>query len=59
MLILIGKSNGVFLTRILFVGGVTVGSFANVPLARKNEFRQLILKSKPLHAVGYLFINYT
>lgn len=41
-----------------FVGGPTVGSFATVPLARKNEFRQLILKSKPLHTVGYLFINY-
>lgn len=42
-----------------FVGGNPVGSFANVPAIRKNEFRQLILKSKPLHAVGYLFINYT
>ncbi len=43
---------------MVFIGGNPVGSFANVPLARKAEFRQLIIKSKHLHIVGSLFINY-
>lgn len=42
-----------------FIGGQTLGTFANVDEERKNEFRQLILKSKPVQAVGYLFVNYT
>ena len=32
--------------------------FANVDEDRKDEFRQLILKLKPAHTVGYLFVNY-
>lgn len=41
-----------------FIGGSTLGSFANVPIARKAEFRELILKLKQVQAVGFLFINY-
>lgn len=41
-----------------FIGGATVGSIANVPLVRKNEFRELILKLKPVQNVGLLYINY-
>jgi uncharacterized protein YmfQ (DUF2313 family) len=41
-----------------FVGGSPVGSFANVAEGRKDEFRQLILRLKPVQTVGYLFINY-
>ena len=41
-----------------FIGGNTLGSFANVPASRHNEFRQLILKLKPVQNVGFLFINY-
>ncbi len=41
-----------------FIGGNTLGSFANVDANRKNEFRQLILKIKPVQTVAYLFINY-
>lgn len=41
-----------------FVGGTPVGTFANVDADRKKEFRQLILKIKPVQSVGYLFINY-
>lgn len=41
-----------------FIGGNTVGSFADVSAARKAEFRQLILKIKPVQTVGFLFINY-
>lgn len=32
--------------------------FADVPLNRKDEFRQLILKIKPTQTVALLFINY-
>lgn len=41
-----------------FIGGAPIGTFANVDIERKNEFRQLILKTKPVQTVGYLFINY-
>lgn len=41
-----------------FVGGNPVGTFANVPAVRKEEFRQLIIRIKPVQAVGFLFINY-
>ncbi len=41
-----------------FIGGNPIGSFANVDVARKIEFRQLILKTKPVQNIGYLFINY-
>jgi uncharacterized protein YmfQ (DUF2313 family) len=30
----------------------------NVDAGRKDEFRQLILKTKPAQAVGFLFVNY-
>lgn len=35
-----------------------VTAIASVPLVRKKEFRQLILKLKPVQTVGYLLINY-
>lgn len=47
------------LSATFFIGGPTLGSFANVPLTRHDEFRQLILKFKPLSTVGFLFIHYT
>lgn len=47
------------LVSTFFIGGPTLGSFANVPLARHDEFRQLILKLKPVQNVGFLFIHYT
>ncbi len=46
------------ITRTFFIGGATKGSFADVDLNRKDEFRQLILKLKPVKSVGYLLINY-
>ena len=42
-----------------FIGGATLGSFANVDESRKEEFRQLILILKPVQNIGFLFINYT
>lgn len=41
-----------------FVGGQTLGTFANVDVERKTELRQLILKIKPIQTIAYLFINY-
>lgn len=46
------------LRNTFFIGGDPLGSFANVPENRKDEFRQLILRLKPAHMVGYLLINY-
>lgn len=40
------------------IGGQTFGTFADVDVNRKDEFRQLILKLKPAQTVGLLFINY-
>jgi hypothetical protein len=42
-----------------FIGGFPQGTFANVPLIRRDEFRKLILTLKPVQNVGYLLINYT
>lgn len=41
-----------------FVGGPYAGEFADVPAVRKEEFRQIILRTKPVQTVGFLFINY-
>lgn len=43
------------------LGGTFACSFfidGNVPLVRKNEFRELILKLKQVQGVGFLYINY-
>lgn len=49
---------GANLRSTFFVGGQTVGTFANVDALREAELRQLILKIKPVQAVGFMFINY-
>lgn len=41
-----------------FIGGSPLGTFADVDINRKDEFRQLILKTKPVQTVAYLFVNY-
>jgi len=41
-----------------FIGGNPIGSYAGVDADRKDEFRQLILRIKPVQTVGFLFINY-
>jgi hypothetical protein len=41
-----------------FIGGPYVGDYADVDANRKLEFRQMILKIKPVQTVGFLFINY-
>lgn len=43
-----------------FIGGDALnGWVAGVPLTRKKEFRELILKIKQVQSIGFLFINYT
>jgi hypothetical protein len=44
--------------KTFFIGGENLGDFADVPTARKDEFRQLILKLKPTETVAYLLIDY-
>lgn len=41
-----------------FIGGPYEGEYASVDDNRKLEFRQLILRIKPVQTVGYLLINY-
>jgi len=41
-----------------YIGGQNFGTFADVDVNRKDEFRQTILRIKPAHSVGLLLINY-
>mgnify|MGYP006368264767 FL=1 len=54
---------GANLRSTFFIGGPALesypGTYAYVPTMRKAEFRQLILKLKPVQTVSYLFIVYT
>jgi len=45
--------------KTFFIGGENLGEFATVPIERKDEFRQLILRLKPTETVAYLLINFT
>lgn len=44
---------------IFYIGGANIGDFINIDSNRKSEFRQLILKLKPITDVAILFVNYT
>ena len=46
------------LKSVFYIGGATLGAYASIPLARKNEFRELVLTLKPAHMSAFLFINY-
>jgi hypothetical protein len=41
-----------------YICGSPAGQYANVPIAQKAQFRQLILKIKQVQTVGILLINY-
>ncbi len=41
-----------------FIGGQTIGTYANVLAVREVEFRQLILQIKQVQSIGFLQINY-
>ena len=43
---------------VFYIGGPTLGSFAEVPTARREEFRQIVLRIKPVHTVAMNLINY-
>lgn len=44
---------------IFYIGGQNIGDFQTIDINRKNEFRQLILKLKPVTNTAILFINYS
>jgi len=41
-----------------YIGGAYDGEYADVDAERKDEFRQLILRTKPVQTVAILLINY-
>lgn len=41
-----------------YISSNSLTTFASVLAVRKTEFRQLLLKLKPLQTLGFLFINY-
>jgi len=43
---------------VMYVGGATYGSSANVPTARRDEFENLLLQLRPTHNWVGFFINY-
>lgn len=50
---------GANLNSTFFIGGMPLGTYANVPASREVEFRQTILQLKQTHRIGFLLINYT
>lgn len=54
----IGFDIGGNFRKTFFIGGTPIGTYADVPAEREEEFRQLILRLKPQQTVGFLFINY-
>lgn len=52
-------SVGPSLWATFFIGGPTLGSNAEIPLTRQQEFKELVLTLKPAHLVAYTFISYT
>lgn len=54
----IGFDVGGNLRKTFFIGGTPLGTFANVPAEREEEFRQTILRLKPEQTVAFIFINY-
>jgi hypothetical protein len=43
---------------VFWIGGTNIGDFANVDINRKDEFRQIVLRIKPVQSIAYLLINY-
>lgn len=41
-----------------FIAGAAIDTFADVSIYRKAEFRQMILRLKPAHMCGFMFVNY-
>lgn len=49
---------GLNLRSTFFIGGNTAGTWATVDVNREEEFRQLVLKIKPVQTVAFLLINF-
>ncbi len=49
---------GVGFSNVFFIGGDYLGDFADVDADRELEFRELILRIKPLNQIAFLHINY-
>lgn len=47
------------LRNTFFIAGPYIDTFANVESARESEFRQLILRLKPMQTIAFLFVNFT
>ena len=47
-----------YLWATFFIGGEDLGTTAEIPENRVEEFRELVLKLKPAHLVAFTFINY-
>lgn len=50
---------GANLRSTFFIGGQILGTFASVDITREVEFRQAVLRVKPVHSVAFPFINYS
>lgn len=50
---------GANLRNTFYISGAYIDNFVSVPLVRRDEFRQLILKLKPTQTIAFLFVNYT
>lgn len=53
-----GFNTGSNLRSTFFIGGEDPGTFADVSAEREAEFRQLVLRIKPVQTVAFLLINY-
>lgn len=40
-----------------FIGGLVLGDFATIPGSREQEFRQMVLRIKPVQTVAFLFLD--
>lgn len=47
-----------YLWATFFIAGPTLGTAAEVPETRLEEFRELVLKLKPAHLIAFTFIDY-
>lgn len=52
------SASGDNLKYTFYIGGDAFPNRANILLSRKTEFRELVLKFKPLHTVGIALIDY-
>lgn len=42
-----------------FISGAVLGDFATIPASREAEFRQMVLRIKPVQMIAFLFLDFT